>query len=385
MIFLNNNISYGYFEKIAENSGVIIDANSGSVIYNKNMNKKIYPASTTKILTAILTIENLNLNSNITVSSSNMKKVPTGSSVMYLKAGDTLTVKELLYGLLLNSGNDAAIVLAENISGSINNFSLVMNEKAKSLGCINSNFVNPHGFYNKNHYSTAYDMALIMKYASKNDAFREICETQSYLLKDKNLTFENTNQLLKENLNYVLGGKTGFVDESGNVFISYAIKDDIKVISALYDGINLRTTMFKDTKKLTDTVFENYTNKIILKDSDIKISYLDKNTNTNYILGINNSINSLTDNSFFITKYILNNFDTNNISGSIKINCGNKNWNLNNNYELKVKNKEKIISKNIFSTNILYLISILFCIIMIIIQFRNLKKLRKITKKIKHI
>lgn len=384
LFLLNKNI-FAAIENISEKSGVVIDGDSGSVLYNKDMNKKVYPASTTKILTAIIAIENLNLNSNITITQDNINKIPPQSSLMRFKAGDTLTVEDLLYGLMLSSGNDAAIVLAEKVSGSIQNFSLLMNKKAKEIGALNSNFVNPHGYYNPKHYSSSHDMALIMNYASKNEIFRKICETKEYEISETDRTLENTNKMLEENLNYITGGKTGYVDESGNVFVSYAINNKDKIICALYDGVKVKGSTFKDTKIIYDNIFKDFYKKNIIKKDDIKISYLDKTNNTNYILGIKEDIVSMSNNETYFLSYNLNSFENNkkNITGSIKINCGNDTWNLDEIYNLDIKEKEFKIFQNGSNSNIFYLIFILICVLFILILINKIKKNNKKRRKLK--
>ena len=151
-------------------SCLLMDAKTGKIIYAKNAYEKLYPASTTKLMTAILTLENCKLTDTAIVSHNAIYSIPVGYSHASLKEDEELTIEQLLNVLLIPSANDAAIVLAEHISGSVEEFSKLMNEKAKSLGCLNTNFVNPNGIQNKNHYSTAYDLALIGKtiYTSYN-------------------------------------------------------------------------------------------------------------------------------------------------------------------------------------------------------------------------
>ena len=173
---------YGSTEPtIYSNSAIAIDADNLSVLYGKNINTTVYPASITKIMTAILALENLNLNDSVIVSK-NAIKIPWDSSSIYLKEGEILTVKELLYGLLLNSGNDAANVLAEAVSGSIDEFIVLMNNKAKELGCSGTNFINAHGYSDDNHYTTALDIVKIFDYCIKNETFMEIISTKKYII-----------------------------------------------------------------------------------------------------------------------------------------------------------------------------------------------------------
>ena len=152
-------------------SEIVMDANSKRILHQNNIHEKKFMASTTKILTAICVIENTDVDREITVSN---KTIGVEGSSIYLEEGEKLTIKHLLYGLMLRSGNDCAETLAVNCSGSIKEFASLMNSTAKKIGANNSNFVNPHGLHDDNHYTTAYDLALISCYAMKNKTFREI-------------------------------------------------------------------------------------------------------------------------------------------------------------------------------------------------------------------
>ncbi len=382
LFILNYNFIYGDFDDISEGSAIVLDAENSSIIYNKNINKKIFPASTTKILTAILVIENLDLDANITVSKIAIDSVPLGSSIMYLKPGEILTVKDLLYGLLLSSGSDAAIVLGNAVSGSIPNFMKLMNDKLIQLNCINSHFTNPHGFHDNNHYSTAYDMAIIMKYVSKNETFRTICETQKYIISPTNKTktertLENTNLLLSTKIDYILGGKTGYTEEAGNVFICYSNLNEKKVICGVFDGdknILNKKIRFIDTKMLLDNSFKAFFKNKILGKDQIKISYYDKKANTNYIMGISDDIYCLTDQNNYILNYKLPYIDvTNNIlSGKINITGGNSNWSFDDTYELNLIETKNL--ENIFTISNKYIIYSLIAMILLLILLLNKKK-----------
>ena len=185
---------------INSKTAIAMDADSSIILYNKDMEKKVYPASTTKILTAILAIENLDLNKSVVVSKTAIS-IPWDSSSVYLKEGEIITINDLLYCLLLNSGNDAANVLAEAVSGSIPQFVELMNLKIEELGCTNTHFSNAHGYSDTNHYTTALDMAKIFNYCTKNKTFTNIISTKSYIVNETNKTNEkrylnNTNRLI---------------------------------------------------------------------------------------------------------------------------------------------------------------------------------------------
>ncbi|MEG1009262.1 MAG: D-alanyl-D-alanine carboxypeptidase family protein, partial [Clostridia bacterium] len=297
---LNSTSAFTNKPNISAGSSVVIDANSDTILYNKNMNKKIYPASTTKILTAIIAIEKLNLDDTITVRKEELELVPEDSSIMYLQEGEVISVRDLLYGLMLKSGNDAANVLAYEVSGNLTDFVSLMNEKAKELHCTNTHFTNAHGFHDDNHYSTSIDMANILKYCIKNEIFKEITQTKKYKIEKTNKLparyLTNTNNLVKNNYEFKIGGKTGFTNEAGNVLVSYAVKDDVEVVLTLYDGtkkMSDRLVKFDETLNLLNYTFDNFSKKTILKKETINLNYVDNVDNKIYNLKLNNDIISL--------------------------------------------------------------------------------------------
>src|SRR5699024_6096710 len=159
---------------------ILIDAKTGNILYTKKDYEKKYPASTTKLKTSIITLENCKLTDVVTVSHNAIFSVPVGYSHASLQEGEQLTVEQLLNVLLIPSANDAAFALAEHIAGSVDEFSTMMNNKAKELGCLNTHFVNPNGIHNNDHYSTAYDLALIGQYAMKFDDIMHIAKISQY-------------------------------------------------------------------------------------------------------------------------------------------------------------------------------------------------------------
>ena len=219
MIFNQNNFNVvAYTNSVSE---IIMDVNSGRVLFENNAYEKKYMASTTKILTAICIIENCNISDVITVTD---KTVGVEGSSIYLEVGEKLSVKDLLYGLMLRSGNDCAETLAVYCSGSIEKFSLLMNETAKKIGALNSNFVNPHGLHNDNHYTTAYDLALISRYAMKNQDFRSIVATKAvkipFTTKNYDRYLTNKNKMLKE-FDGANGIKTGYTKKAGRCLVTH--------------------------------------------------------------------------------------------------------------------------------------------------------------------
>lgn len=371
-------------------NALAMDAESSTILYEKAGYEKVYPASTTKIMTAILAIENLNLSDKIEATKEALYSIPSDSSSMGIKVGEIFTVEELLYGLMLPSGNDAANVLAIATSGEIDNFVLLMNEKAKELGCKNTHFVNAHGYFDENHYTTPYDMAIILKYAIKNDTFRKIIETRTYTLPvtnktDKEVILTNSNKLFDKNnpktyYAYVLGGKTGYTIESRGTFVGYAKKDDKLVIVSNFNGsqnINGSQARFLDSITLWNYAFDNYKKDIILNKESLGITFINKASNTKYNITNNEDLYSLMkkDNNkdFKIINYDINfNKDTlKNLSniddiGTISINI--KNDNLKSQYISKLILKEKENYFNILSRkNITYLVCIAIFILFIIL------------------
>ena len=181
-IIFSQNSSLAVEPTIASEAAIVVEVSTGRIIYEKNSTKQMYPASTTKIMTAILTIENCNLTDMVTISESALSNIPEGYVTCGLVAGEQLSVNDLLYALMLPSANDAAYVLAEHIGGSVEGFSNMMNSKAQELGCTATHFINPNGIHSEDHYSTAYDLYLIANYAMKNETFRTIVASKEYTL-----------------------------------------------------------------------------------------------------------------------------------------------------------------------------------------------------------
>ena len=279
---------------------LLMDYNSGKILYEKNINDKMYPASLTKIMTAIIVIENCNLDDVAIVSYDAVMDIPFGYVTANLQIGEELTVEQLLNVLMVGSSNDAAIVLAEHVSGSVEDFAKLMNDKAKELGCQNTNFVNPNGEHDENHYSTAYDLAIISRYAMQYDTFRNIVSKTVYKLPATNKYdkddryFTTTNYLLVTNNNsrtdnyyykYATGIKTGFTTPAGNCLVASSKKDNFELISVVLgggqtkDGLSQR---YLDTIALFDYGYDNYVFKGLAKKDNIiqtiKIKNATKNT-----------------------------------------------------------------------------------------------------------
>lgn len=365
------------------NDNILMDAETGNVLFEKNGYSKIYPASTTKVLTAILVLENLPLDEKVVASQRAINSVPIGSSVMGIKQGEIFSVENLLYGLILPSGNDAAIVLAEAVSGNVDDFVVLMNSKANEIGCLNTHFSNPHGFYDESHYSTPYDMALILKYAMKYDEFRKIAQTKSWELPITNKTdttriLKNNNRLLDEDYSifypYALGGKTGYTIESRGTYIGYAKKDDKLLIVGNFDGsqnINGKNARFLDAISLCDYGFLNYDKEKIVSKDLFNFVFKDENNNTESKISLKDDIYSLTKKNNYITIIpSLDTSDMNNIKISLKI-YGN-NIEIQDSYETNSSISTYFSIYNIFKIYFPYLT--LF--ILIIILYILVKKLK---------
>lgn len=236
-------------------SCIILDRLSHKVLYGKNENSKVKMASTTKIMTATVIIENCDLNKTIEVSK---KAAGTGGSRLGLKSGDKITIRDLLYGLMLCSGNDAAVALAESCSGSIPEFSILMNEKAKELGLNNSHFESPHGLDSDNHYTTAYELSILSDYALQNKIFLNIVGTKNYTItvngSPKNLS--NTNELLG-NLLGVYGIKTGFTNGANRCLVTACKRDNMDIICVVL-GCDTKKFRTQDSIKLIEYAFKNF-------------------------------------------------------------------------------------------------------------------------------
>ncbi|WP_099158408.1 D-alanyl-D-alanine carboxypeptidase family protein [Virgibacillus ndiopensis] len=213
---------------VSANNAVLIEQSSGRVLFEKDAHEKRPIASITKIMTAIIAIESGKMNEMVTTSK---RAVYAGGSSIYLEQGEKMKLKDLVYGLMLRSGNDAAVAIAEHVGGSVEGFNYLMNEKAKWLGMADTNFDNPHGLDSEQHYSTAYDMALLMKYAMTNDVFKNITGTTSYKAETRKYAWRNKNKLLTTYYDYCIGGKTGFTKISGRTLVSAAHKNNMSLIA----------------------------------------------------------------------------------------------------------------------------------------------------------
>lgn len=242
--------------KINARAAIIYDRTTKQIIWGKNENEKRAMASTTKIMSAIVVLENSNLSDVVTISK---KAAGTGGSRLKISAGDKITINDLLYGLMLRSGNDAAVALAEHVGGSIEGFADLMNKKAKELGLSNTNFVTPHGLDNENHYTTAYELAVLTDYALNNETFAKIVNTKSISINinGNSRNIYNTNELLGY-MPGVNGVKTGFTNGAGRCLVTSCTRDNNQIITIVL-GCDTKKQRTSDSTKLIEYAFKNYT------------------------------------------------------------------------------------------------------------------------------
>lgn len=258
---------------VSADSAILMDADTGTILYSKNMDTAYPPASTTKIMTALLTLENTKLDDIVKVGK--MPPYVDGSKIGIFE-GEELSVKNLLYGMLLLSGNDCAEALAENISGSNEEFAKLMNKRAKELGCSDTNFVNPSGLYDENHKTSAKDLALILRELVKHSEFLEISSTFSYKIPPTNkhpqgIPLANENKLINKNSMYYYSGadagKTGYTVQSSHSYVASAMRNGQRLILALVHDKNKK--FFEDSKTLFDYGFNNFQVVPLYKKNDV--------------------------------------------------------------------------------------------------------------------
>lgn len=242
--------------QINARAAIIYDRTTKEIIWGKNEKTQRPMASTTKIMTAIVVLENSNLSDAVTVSK---KAAGVGGSRLKISTGDKITVNDLLYGLMLRSGNDAAVALAEHIGGSVEGFATLMNKKAKELGLNNTNFVTPHGLDNENHYTTAYELAILTDYALNNKTFSKIVNTKStsISINGNSRNIYNTNELLGY-MSGVDGVKTGFTNGAGRCLVTSCTRDNNQIITVVL-GCDTKKQRTSDSTKLIEYAFKNYT------------------------------------------------------------------------------------------------------------------------------
>lgn len=358
---LESSISDSNEPAINARHAIIFDRNSKKAIYGKKETEICKMASTTKIMTAIVVIENSDLNKVVEISS---KSSGTGGSRLGLSKKDSISVEHLLYGLMLRSGNDAAVALAESTAGSIENFSLMMNKKAKELNLSNTNFVTPHGLDNDNHYTTALDLAKITDYALENTVFSKIVNTKTYtiLINNKPKTISNTNELLG-NYEGIYGVKTGFTNGANRCLVTSCRRNNLNFICIVL-GCDTKKDRTKDSIALLNYAFNNFSlvntkeftqrkfdewliihknsffiNKGIAQYLDL---YLDEHDIPFSNIAINNSFKDNINVEISFNSYLEAPLESNSQIGTLKLFINNEIY-----YNIKIMNKNKIEKKTV--------------------------------------
>ncbi|MBQ3023176.1 MAG: D-alanyl-D-alanine carboxypeptidase [Clostridia bacterium] len=257
---------------------ILLDMKTGSVIYQKNASEKVYPAALTNIMTALLVLENCNLEELVPASDTALSNVAEGDSKMGIIKGERLSVRQLLYGMMLSSASDAANLLAEKTSGSIEGFVTLMNERAKELGMKNTSFTNPTGDHDERHYTTAEDMAILVRVAMQNETFAQIVKTKSYSIPAtekchtaRKITNRNhfVSDLLRRDYYYKFstGIKTGYSIEAKSCIAASAEKNSMTLLALVFkaETVDNVAQSFRDCADMFDYVFDNYVSETIVK------------------------------------------------------------------------------------------------------------------------
>ena len=236
---------------ISAHNSVLMELSTGRVLFDKRAHERQSVASLTKVMTAIIAIESDQFSEQVTTS---RRAIYTTGSSIYLEQGEKMTLEDLTYGLMLRSGNDAAVAIAEHIGGSVEGFVHLMNEKAQWIGMTNTNFANPHGLEDEDHYSSAYDLALLMRYAMNNETFRKISATKSYRSNNRSYYWFNKNKLLTQFYEYCTGGKTGFTKKAGRTLVTTAKHNNMELVAVTLNAPN----DWQDHIHLYDWGFNNF-------------------------------------------------------------------------------------------------------------------------------
>ena len=250
--------------KVMAETAIVMDMDTEEILYAKGIDEKRAPASTTKILTAMLAIEKVPFETQITFTDE-VNNIEAGSTHIGIKPGETLTMKDCAYAILLASANEVSSGVAEYIGTTVPAFVDMMNQRAKELGCTNTHFVNANGLYDENHYTTARDLAIIAKAAFQNETFREVVKTPYYIVPKTNITDEerwlnNHHKMILQGSEYYegcLGGKTGYTEKAGNTLVTYAERNGRKLVCALLADVNI-VAQYTDTKALLNYGFDSF-------------------------------------------------------------------------------------------------------------------------------
>lgn len=375
---------------IYSEAAILIHSNTGLVLYSKNGDDKVYPASTTKVLTAILTIEKGNLSDTATTSYDAISVIPSGYSSAYLSEGEEMSVENLLKVLLVHSANDAANVLAEYISGTIDEFVNLMNEKALELGCENTHFVNTNGIHDENHYTTAHDLAIITKYCMQNQTFRDLVSLKTCTIpatnKSEERKYTNTNDLIKPSSSYYyedcIGGKTGFTSQAKNCLISVCSRNGLELIAVVLGAAQTddgRSARYVDSTTLFNYGYSTFSISKIATKSTVIDTIEIKNANSdtkNLDLILESDINALvkTNSQDDINYDITLNDDltapiaANSVVGTITYTVEGLSYTKN------LLASHDVIKNNIFIWILRFFLILIILVLIFIVLFKKLKK-----------
>lgn len=291
---------------VGAESAIVMEANTGTILYSKNIHEKLYPASTTKILTCLIAAESSSLDETVTFSHDAVFTIPPGSSNMGMDEGQAINMEEALYGILVGSANEVANAVAEHIAGSVEGFAELMNKKAKELGCTDSNFVNPHGLHDDNHYTSAYDLATIARAFFQNELLSKIAGTPSYHFEPTStqpddFILRTHNQLINKQypMEGLIGGKTGYTDNARQTLVTCAERNGMKLICVVMKEES--PSQFTDTVDLLNYGFSNFEIiNVTQNETKYNISNADFFQTDNDIFGSSKPILSLNKDSYLV-------------------------------------------------------------------------------------
>ena len=292
--------------QVSSQSAIVMDVDSGAVLYAKNIDEKLYPASTTKILTCLLAVENAKMDEMVEFSHDAVFGVPRDGSNMGIDVGEILPMEDCLYVILVGSANEVAAAVGEHVGGDTETFLQMMNDRAKELGCKNTNFMNANGLHDDNHYTTAYDLALIARAFFSNDYLANIANTprvhfEPTATQPDDFYLNNKNKLVSKEIKYeyYLGGKTGYTKEANQTLVSCAEKDGMRLVCVVMKEET--PDQFNDTVTLFNYGFSNFKK---IKVSDVETKYTTNNTGFfdagQDIFGSSKSILELDENSYIV-------------------------------------------------------------------------------------
>ena len=260
--------------EITAQAAIVMDSATGTILYSKNIHEELFPASTTKIMTCLLAVENASLSDTITFSNDAVFSVPQGGSNIGMDVGQSITLEQALYGIMVGSANEVANAVAEHVSGSIDAFVDLMNERAKELGCTNTHFSNTNGLQADDHYTSAYDLALIAKAFFDNELLCKVGNTARYhftatATQPDDFYLNNKHKLISGEISYegILGGKTGYTDLARETLVTCAEKDGLKLICVVF--MEESPSQFTDTVTLFDYAFNNF-HAVNVSDNDTR-------------------------------------------------------------------------------------------------------------------